>query len=299
LAKGFGPSPSARDIAILLQMIVGAWPPELALDDAVGCAAYCGRLATWQQKGLREAKLATDWTAPDEAYESSARRFLEAIFDPASSTLLLGEIAAFAHRIAPAGAVNGLAQVLLKLTSPGVPDIYQGTEFWDLSLVDPDNRRDVDFMARMDALSDCADLRELARRWRDGRIKQAVTARCLASRQEFPDLFAAGEYLPLPLEGPAADRAIVFARCRKNATAITIAPRLAASLLGSARDVLIPALAWGDTRFRLPARASSRCQNLLTGAEFVAQGGCVPLRVVLADLPVALMIAPASDAPDE
>jgi malto-oligosyltrehalose synthase len=296
LANGLWPALSGGDIAILLQMIVGAWPPDLAAEDIAGCAAYCARLAAWQQKALREAKLATDWTAPDEAYESSARRFLEGIFDRASSTLLLGKIATFAHRIAPAGAVNGLAQVLLKLTSPGVPDIYQGTEFWDLSLVDPDNRRDVDFMARMDALSDGADLRELARHWRDGRIKQAVTARCLAWRQEFPDLFGVGEYLPLPLEGSAADRAIVFARRSKNATAITIAPHLAASLLGSAGDIVIPALAWGDTRFRLPACALSSCQNILTGAEIVASDGCVPLRVVLAELPVALMIAPASDA---
>jgi (1->4)-alpha-D-glucan 1-alpha-D-glucosylmutase len=106
-----GPTPSAGDVAILLQMIVGAWPPDLAADDAVGCSAYCARLAAWQQKVLREAKLATDWTVPDEDYESAAQRFLLAIFDRASPNTVLDEIATFAHRIAPAGAVNGLSQV--------------------------------------------------------------------------------------------------------------------------------------------------------------------------------------------
>ena len=129
--------PSRADVAILFQMIVGAWPPELAVEDRDGCAAFCDRLATWQQKALREAKLATDWTAPDTGYEFAARTFLKRIFADGSPAPLLGEIAAFADRIAAAGAVNGLSQVLLKLASPGVPDFYQSTEFWDFSLVDP------------------------------------------------------------------------------------------------------------------------------------------------------------------
>jgi malto-oligosyltrehalose synthase len=291
LANGPRPSPWAGDVAILLQMIVGAWPPDLAADDVAGCAAYCARLAAWQQKALREAKLATDWIAPDEAYESSARRFLEAIFDRASPNSLLSEIAAFAYRIGPPGAVNGLAQVVLKLTSPGVPDIYQGTEFWDLSLVDPDNRREVDFTARRDALSASADLRELAKRWRDGRIKQAVIARCLALRHEFPRLFSAGKYFPLPLEGPAADRAIVFARCDNNATAIAVATRLATCLLGSADEITIPTWAWGDTRFRLPAPGSSSYRNALTGTKLTAPDACLPLSIALAELPVAVLVA--------
>src|SRR5262249_277883 len=133
------PAPHSRDIAILFQMIVGAWPPSLTLDDAAGLKEFADRLAGWQQKALREAKLATDWTAPDEAYESAARGFLMRLFTGEAD--LLPDIAHFAHRIGPAGAANGLAQTLLKLTAPGVPDIYQGTEYWDLSLVDPDNRR--------------------------------------------------------------------------------------------------------------------------------------------------------------
>jgi (1->4)-alpha-D-glucan 1-alpha-D-glucosylmutase len=293
---GACPRPSGGDVAILFQMIVGAWPPELAVDDVGGRAAYRARLAAWQQKALREAKLATDWTAPNEAYESATRQFLEAIFTGPSATCLLKEIAAFAHRIAPAGAVNGLAQALLKLTSPGMPDIYQGTEFWDLSLVDPDNRGDVDFKARMDALRSPTPMQDLAKRWRDGRIKQAIIQRSLALRQKIADLFAAGDYLPLTIEGPAADHAIAFGRRRERVTAITITTRLAADLLGSGDEITIPAAAWGDTKCRLPASASSSYRSVLTGAELVAPDGCLPLRVALAELPVALMVGPAADA---
>jgi (1->4)-alpha-D-glucan 1-alpha-D-glucosylmutase len=119
------PAPSREDVAKLLQTIVGTWPPELSTDDPDGCAAFAGRLAGWQEKASREAKLATDWTAPNQSCEAAARQFLMGRAD----------IAAFSHGIAPAGVVNGLDQTLLKLTAPGVPDIYQGTEFWDLSLV--------------------------------------------------------------------------------------------------------------------------------------------------------------------
>ena len=117
-------------------MIVGAWPPDLAIEDAAGCKAFAARLAGWQQKALREAKLVTDWIAPNEPYESAARAFLTRLF--AGEADLLPDIARFARRIGPAGAANGLAQTLLKFTAPGVPDIYQGTDCWDLSLVDPE-----------------------------------------------------------------------------------------------------------------------------------------------------------------
>jgi malto-oligosyltrehalose synthase len=290
-----GLRPSAGDVAILLQMIAGAWPPDLDATDAAGRARYCERLGAWQQKALREAKLKTDWMVPNKTYESAARQLLDAIFAGSSATPLLTELAAFAHRIAPAGAVNGLAQVLLKLTSPGVPDIYQGTEFWDLSLVDPDNRGDVDFVARIDALSAAAEIGELARCWRDGRIKQAVIGRSLALRQEFADLFATGEHLPLTVEGPAARHVIAFARRGERATVITIATRLAARLLGSGDEITVSAAAWSDTRFRLPAPGPSSYRNALTGATLAATDGCLPLSIVLAELPVALMVAATSD----
>ena len=168
--------PHAGDIAILFQMIVGAWPLDLDMRDDKGRAAFAERLAQWQEKALREAKLGTDWAAPNETYETAAREMLLSLIARNAAPALLAEIAAFTERIAPAGAVNGLAQTLLKLTAPGVPDIYQGTEFWDFSLVDPDNRRPVDFAVRTRALG-TAPVGSLTRTWRDGRIKQALIAR--------------------------------------------------------------------------------------------------------------------------
>ncbi len=124
--------------SMLYQMIVGAWPMVLAAADRAGRRAFAERLGNWQEKAQREAKLRTNWAAPDTGYEAAARAFLDAVMDDDG---FAAEAAAFADRIAPAGAVNGLAQAVLKLTAPGMPDLYQGTEFWDQSLVDPDNRR--------------------------------------------------------------------------------------------------------------------------------------------------------------
>ena len=136
------------------------------------------------------------------------------------------------ERIGPAGAVNGLAQTLLKLTVPGVPDIYQGAEFWDLSMVDPDNRRPVDFTRRFEALTADASPVALAACWRDGRVKQAVIRRALALRREVPELFARGEYRPLEVSGPRAAHVVAYLRSRRDALCMVVVPRLAGRLLG-------------------------------------------------------------------
>ena len=159
--------PHRGDIAMLLQTIVGAWPLDLDMSDQEGRRSFAERLARWQEKALREAKLATDWRVPNEEYESAARDLTMALVADNAVPDLLNDIAAFANRISAAGAVNGLAQTLLKLTVPGVPDFYQGTEFWDFSLVDPDNRRPVDFASRVATLDDSplqALTQQLARR---------------------------------------------------------------------------------------------------------------------------------------
>ena len=141
-------APGPGDVALLLQTIVGAWPFDLEAGDSAGRRAFAERLVAWQQKALREAKLASDWAAIDEAYEAAARDFTVALVADAALPDLLHRIAALVQRIAPAGALNGLAQCLLRMTVPGVPDLYQGAELWDLSLVDPDNRRPVDWPRR-------------------------------------------------------------------------------------------------------------------------------------------------------
>jgi malto-oligosyltrehalose synthase len=140
--------PAVGDVAMLLQMVVGAWPFDLALEDERGRTAFAERLAAWQEKALREAKLRTNWADPNPAYETAAREFLVRLVADNAQPELLADIFGFIQSVAAAGAVNALAQVVLKLTVPGVPDLYQGTDYWDLSLVDPDNRRPVDFEQR-------------------------------------------------------------------------------------------------------------------------------------------------------
>jgi (1->4)-alpha-D-glucan 1-alpha-D-glucosylmutase len=189
------------------------------------------RIAAWQQKALREAKLFSDWSAPNESYERAARELVAWLL--AGPSELLAEIADFARRIAPAGAVNGLAQALLKLTAPGVPDIYQGTEYWDFSLVDPDNRSPVDFAMRRRSLgknSAAALVAALAADWADGRIKQAMIARVLAVRKKMPHLFADGSYVPLEAAGPFAGHVFAFARILGNSAAVVAICRCCASL---------------------------------------------------------------------
>jgi (1->4)-alpha-D-glucan 1-alpha-D-glucosylmutase len=280
------PAPHARDIALLFQTIVGAWPPDLALDDAADLQEFADRLAGWQQKALREAKLATDWTAPNEAYESAARDFLLRLF--AGEANVLPEVARFARRIGPAGAANGLAQTLLKLTAPGVPDIYQGTEYWDLSLVDPDNRRPVDFAARSASLG--GDARDaLAATWPDGRIKQAVIARTLAVRRVSPRLFAEGSYVPIEAEGPLARHMLAFARILDDEIAVTVVCRLTLGLLAD-DGLSIQRARWSGTRLRLPGQCrSAQLCDALSGAE--CRRGCGDLAAILSRLPIALLVA--------
>jgi malto-oligosyltrehalose synthase len=276
---------SGGDIAMLLQMIVGAWPLDLDPADANGRRAFAERLAQWQEKALREAKLATDWTVPNEPYEKAARDLTTSLVATNAGTALLREIEHFAQRISAAGAVNGLAQTLLKLTAPGVPDIYQGTEFWDFSLVDPDNRRPVDFAARAAALRD-TPLAELATRWRDGRIKQALLARTLTLRRERPQLFAGGSYTPLDVRGAFAERVVAFARRLGDASVITVVPRTASRLLRNNEIAFAPG-AWKDTSLALPH--TGELVNVLTDARLPATEAPIPLDAVLTEVPVALL----------
>lgn len=188
------------DLAMLIQTVVGAWPLDLELDNAPGRRAFAGRVAGWQEKSLREGKLRSDWAHPDESYEKKARDFVFALIAEDRHLALLTDVFTFIQGIASAGAVKGLAQLVLKLTVPGVPDLYQGTEYWDFSLVDPDNRRPVDFAGRQQSL--CATTFDTALAdWRDGRLKQLVVQRLLALRRARPTLFTDGSYEPLDAPG--------------------------------------------------------------------------------------------------
>jgi (1->4)-alpha-D-glucan 1-alpha-D-glucosylmutase len=240
-----GLMPVAGDIAILFQTIVGAWPFELSIKDQSGLADYAKRVGNWQRKALREAKLFSDWAAPSEAYEAAAEKIVQHIFLGSSS--VLAELSAFVDRIAAPGAVNSLGQTLVKLTAPGVPDIYQGTEYWDQSLVDPDNRTAVDFAVRKSTLGsgDVAN-------WCDGRTKQALIQRILAVRKKYPRVFAEGSYIPLVVSGALENQLIGFARSLPDVAVIVLICRFNARFASGSGSLSIPAAACKYTYINVP-----------------------------------------------
>src|SRR5690606_34662162 len=197
-------------------------------DDQQALQGYCERLQGWQRKALREAKLSSSWSAPNDEHEAACAQFLERLLTAPEGRDMRQQLVDAVAAIAPAGALNALAQCLLRLSAPGVPDIYQGGEYWDFSLVDPDNRRPVDFDARVESLSGLEDPAELLHNWRDGRIKQWLIASLLAIRHGRPQLFAEGDYRPLEVEGEQAGRVLACARSLGDAHLGAVVPRLAA-----------------------------------------------------------------------
>jgi (1->4)-alpha-D-glucan 1-alpha-D-glucosylmutase len=193
---------------MLYQALVGAWPL------ADGGDSFLERMQAYALKAAREGKQETSWLNPHAAYEAGLRTFLERILDPELSAEFLGSLQSFTQRTSLLGALNSLSQITLKATMPGVPDFYQGTEFWDFSLVDPDNRRPVDFAARASALAalETLDWKNLAQDWTDGRIKLAWTRHLLKLRAELADVFSHGDYQPLEVIGPHRGHVIAFAR---------------------------------------------------------------------------------------
>jgi (1->4)-alpha-D-glucan 1-alpha-D-glucosylmutase len=280
--------PHEGDLAILFQTIVGTWPHGLATNDEPGLATYAARLTAWQQKALREAKLWSDWSEPNEVYESAAADFIQSLFAEPSD--LLNEIAAFTHRIAAAGAANSLAQTLIKFTTPGVPDIYQGTEYWDLSLVDPDNRAPVDFATRHNTLDDSFPA-ELAATWRDGRIKQSTIARILAARKNAPLLFLKGRYAPLQTTGPLASHIVAFARMFEGGFAIVAASRLCVCLLSDESSLAPLPERWQTTGVVTPTfLRNAVCFSALHRSKEIHLDAILAAGEIFQDLPIAFLI---------
>lgn len=289
-SHNWAPGPTAE--AMLYQTLVGSWPHDLDVSDADAVDAFAQRVAAWQWKALREAKLRTSWRAPDPAYEAASRDFLLDILAPQRRDGFLGELSRFAARIGRAGAANSLLQTVLRLTSPGVPDLYQGTELWDFSLVDPDNRRPVDFAQRRAWLAQTPPSEQLAN-WRDGRVKLGVVHRALMLRSVSPALFLQGEYVPLVVKGSRAQHAIAFARRHGDAYAIVIGTRFAASLLAPQSDVpLVDPATWEDTFIALPAELTGRAlfDWLSPAAPKADDSGRLYLCDALCALPVAVLV---------
>ncbi len=231
------------DAHMLHQMIVGAWPLDLAADDGKAVAGFAERLAGWQLKALREAKLRSSWAAPDEAYEKACADYLHRLLAPG---VFASEARAFAETIAPAGAAKSLAQVMLRATLPGVPDCYQGSEGWDFSLVDPDNRRPVDYAALRTMLGGPGE------NWRDGAAKQRLLADLLGARAAHPDVLAEGGLVFLELTGTRRADAIAFARTGKDGTAILLCAIRCSQACIDAGSPEPGAAWWGDTGVVLP-----------------------------------------------
>ncbi len=283
-----GPAPDATDELMLYQTLVAAWPLGLSPDDGPGLEAYRERVAAWLQKALREAKRRSGWAAPDEEYEAAAAAVLAASLDP--DRPVAGEIAALADRIAPYGAINGLSQTVLRLCSPGIPDLYQGCEFWDLSLVDPDNRRPVDFDARAAALAEAIEPAELLPHWRDGRVKLAVLHRALTFRAAAGALFSQGTYVPIKAEGPACDHILAFARVHEGRAAIVVVTRCpAAKPLEGGMPLLDPSF-WRGTNLHLPRNVIGRRSRDVLNSAWSRE---MPARLAVSDLfkrlPVAIL----------
>ncbi len=203
-------APDANEEYLLYQILLGAWP----LDGNEVTDSFVQRIKDYMRKALAEAKTHTNWATPDEAWLKACDRFIETILDRSSSSTFLDDFVPFAEALAGHGMKLSLVQTALKLTCPGVPDFYQGTELWDFSLVDPDNRRPVDYSVRFDALQrlDETSLSDLTTSWKDGRIKQSLIRTLLHYRREHPRLFSHGSYTPLAIRGLHANRYVAFLR---------------------------------------------------------------------------------------
>ncbi|PBQ05269.1 malto-oligosyltrehalose synthase [Pseudomonas congelans] len=286
--KGDEPTISAGDELMLYQALLGSWP--LSLEGEEAHQEYAKRMIQWQEKALREAKLQSSWSAPNQPYETACREFLERLLLAPEALALRQSLSATANRIATAGALNSLAQTLLRLSVPGVPDLYQGTEFWDFSLVDPDNRRPVDYAARKQALAEETSVADLLTDWKDGRIKQALIAKVLNLRAEHPGLFSEGSYQPLEIKGSHAEQVMAFARETQGVRAIIVVPRTCSELLGTAQTPLINAANWGDTRIMLPFADSGSDWKGLFSDVVVTSDREVPLSAALERFSVNLLI---------
>lgn len=284
-----GPAPSGGDELILYQCLLGSWPLELRADDPAGLREYHARLEQWQRKAIREAKLDSDWSAPNEAYEAACAQFLADILLQDAGAPLRHAIAEAASQLMPAGALNSLAQCALRNSVPGVPDLYQGCELWDFSLVDPDNRRVPNFAAREAALEAQPDWPALLRDWRNGHIKQALLAHALGLRKRWPALFAAGDYLPLEVRGEHAEQVVAFIRRHAGQHLLVVAPRCSAALLGDSPLPHVPPERWADTRLHLPSSLADTRWSGLTGP-VESHNGEPRLAELLGAVPVNLLI---------
>ena len=321
-----GPAPSRRDQYLTLQTIVGCWPLDCRPPHYRGMEEFRQRMTDYLLKAVREAKLETSWTQPDTGYEDALTGFVESLLSPQRSGTMPRLLHEVVSRIEVAGALNGLVQKALTLTVPGVPDVYQGTDGWDFSLVDPDNRRRPDFQLRNEWLERADQERaeqkppsgtvgssvapwtrqactRLLREWRSGEIKHRIVRSILSLRMADPDLFARGDYRALECSGRHAHRVLAFARMHAGRLLLVAVALRSAALLAEAGQPLPPPEHWEDTAVLVPPGLVPEHSLLDPAAPLVDPatdaGGDGQRRLLLADLFASVPLAVLTGGIDE
>lgn len=316
-------APDRNDEYFIYQTLLGAWPLEPMTPELFG--EFRQRIQQYVQKAVREAKVHSSWVNPNAEYDEATARFVERLLSGGQTRGFLASLLTFQQFVAYYGMINSLGQTLLQLTSPGVPDLYQGNELWEFALVDPDNRRPIDYPRRVAALSDLrarianaespsgrsafgsrpepagsgqstltALVRDLLANWKDGRIKLYLIHRALETRRNDPEAFTTGTYLPLEPEGSVRDHVVAFARLTGAAEYVSVAPRLSVGLTRGNQTLPLGSDVWEDTALVVPGGMSGVAyENRLTGQRHVTRDSrgraVLALADVLADCPVALL----------
>src|SRR6266481_4524373 len=281
-------APDANEEYLFYQTLLGTWPMQVDGEpESTPTPDYIERIQAYMAKALHEAKINTSWIQPNEDWDAAMRDFVAKVMDPSPRNKFIPAFLPVAKKIARLGAINSLTQTLLKLTSPGVPDIYQGNEIWDYSLVDPDNRRPVDYNRRREMLDTLATATpgELMQTWPNGRIKLFLTQRLLRFRRQYPDLFHRGEYLPLCASGTFAECCFSFARHLGDKWIVVIAPRLSSR-------VGFPPIGerWQETTIEFPETFSLKdAHDLFTCRPVPLRNRNVKLADALSIFPFALI----------
>ena len=301
------PVPDANEEYLFYQTLLGAWPLEPYSPEEY--TTFVERIQAYMLKVLREAKVHTSWINPNPVYEEAVQHYIARVLDTQTQGAFLDDFLIFQQRLSHYGLFNSLAQTLLKITTPGVPDTYQGTELWDLSLVDPDNRRAVDYKRRYDMLRTLRErlaaagedrralVQELLTHKEDGRLKLYVTTLALNCRRMHPGLFSLGSYIPAQGRGAKGQYVFGFSRCQGNRAALVAVPRLIGGLLAGTHEAPLGEAVWQDTRLLVPGIDSRwDWRNVLTGEPVVfatTDDGqpTLALAELLGHCPIALLVA--------
>jgi (1->4)-alpha-D-glucan 1-alpha-D-glucosylmutase len=285
--------PEANDEYFLYQTLVGAYP-----FDSAELPEFRERMKAYVVKAVREAKVHTAWLRPDEEYENGYVHFVETLLTPGKDNIFLDKLQHFQKRIAEYGIYNSLSQLLIKLTAPGVPDFYQGTELWDLSLVDPDNRRPVDYQKRLSALQDIQTrwqkqpstlIKDLLKNRTDGRIKLFLMLRGLAARNYFRNVFRSGAYHPLTATGEQAEHVVAFIRHKGEHTVVTVVPRFLTDLI-EPNTLPLKKAVWGESAIEIPGAGQAKWKNWITN-EPIKLSDQPLVGDLLSQFPVALLVS--------